>query len=413
MTTATQRSELVRRYRTPLYVYDLDKVLAAREDLFESLPSGVEAFYAVKANPHPELIRSLVEGERRCRAEVSSAGELAASSQGGHDPADVLYTGPAKTEDELRFALSSGVRLFSAESVTDLRCIGSSAREAGVVADCLVRINEPVVPGVSGARMTGRPSQFGMDSESFRGAVPTLEGVPGTNVVGFHFFSQSNAESEEALVAEFDHAVAAAARLEKELGRPVRMVDIGGGFACPYGRAGTRHRYPGLRAALEDTLDRHLPRWRSGGVRIAVESGRYLVGECGTLLLGVRSVKTSRGRRFVLLDGGVNTFGGLSGVGRLLPAEVAVEADRVVQRVSLAGPLCTPGDILARGAEVPDLSVGDVIAIPNAGAYGPTASLLAFLSRPAPAEVVVRDGAVVSVSRLEHRRVYENAIGKG
>lgn len=126
----------------------------------------------------------------------------------------------------------------------------------------------------------------------------------------------------------------------------------------------------------------------------------------GTLLLGVTNVKKGRDRTFVVLDGGINAFGGMSGLGRLLPAAVGLDGTDAppVTTASLVGPLCTPGDVLGRDVDVPLLRPGDVVTVPNAGAYGVSASLLAFLGRPAPTEVVVRGREIVSVSRLEYRR---------
>lgn len=167
---------------------------------------------------------------------------------------------------------------------------------------------------------------------------------------------------------------------------------------------GHRPRYEKLRTELEHTLDRDLPGWRDGAPRIAFESGRHLVGDAGTLLTRVVNVKVSRGRKYVIADAGINTLGGMSGLGRLLPVAVEAEADGERERASLVGPLCTPGDILGRDIQLPTLDRDDLVTIPNVGAYGPTASLLMFLGRPAPTEVVVRGDEVLSVSRLVHTR---------
>lgn len=409
MTAHPHLSELADQYGTPLYVYDLDRLDAARHDLFGALPEEFDVFYALKANPHVDLVQALREGDgRACRAEISSTGELAAALQAGHDPGTVLYTGPGKTPGELREAVEQGVRLFSAESLTDLEHIGEAALAHDTVADCLLRINDVTARAATGVRMTGRPTQFGIDSETIAGLAPRLCSVPGTSVAGLHLFSQSNAADEQALIAEFEHTIDTAARIERELGVPLRLLDIGGGFSVPYGQRGERTAYPALRAALEAALDARFPGWRQGTPRLAVESGRYLAGDCGTLLATVSNVKVSRGRTFVILDTGINTFGGLSGLGRILPVSVRVESESTeTERVTLAGPLCTPGDTLGRDVEVPaGLRPGDLVAIPNTGAYGPTASLLMFLGRPAPAEAVVRSGDVVSVSRIEHVRTY-------
>ncbi|MEK8169521.1 hypothetical protein NKH77_06110 [Streptomyces sp. M19] len=103
---------------------------------------------------------------RGCRAEISSTGELAAVLQAGFAGADILYTGPGKTGEELDEALTAGVRLFSVESLGDLRNLGSAAQAQGVVADCLLRVNNATGAASTSIRMTGVPSQFGFDSET-------------------------------------------------------------------------------------------------------------------------------------------------------------------------------------------------------------------------------------------------------
>jgi diaminopimelate decarboxylase len=427
MSRLSALTRLAERHGTPLYVYEVDRLEAARRDLFGWLPEGFEVFYAFKANPHVDVVRALREGEGPgCRAEISSTGELAAALEAGYAPADILYTGPGKTSGELREAIRLGVRLFSAESLSDLRHIGEAALGHGTVADCLLRINSASGSASSGVRMTGKPSQFGIDSETVAGLAAELREVPGTSIAGLHLFSQSNASDEQALIGEFQHTIELAARIEEDLGVELRLLDIGGGFSVPYGRIGERATYPKLRAELESALDVSFPRWRQGGVRLAVESGRYLVGDSGTLLARVTNIKVSRDRKFVILDAGINTFGGMSGLGRLLPVSVQTETEPgtgtggtgtatdteggagPTERASLVGPLCTPGDVLGREITVPVLAEGDLVAVPNTGAYGPTASLLGFLGRPSPTEVVTRQDAVVSVSRIERVRSYEN-----
>jgi diaminopimelate decarboxylase len=189
----------------------------------------------------------------------------------------------------------------------------------------------------------------------------------------------------------------------------MEILDIGGGFGAPYTVPGSRPHYTRLRTELERTLDLQFPDWRDGRPEVVVESGRYLVGDCGHLISSVTNVKESRGRRFVILDAGINTLGGMSGLGRLMPLAVQVDPQHPpddTEAATLVGPLCTPGDILARTVQLPRLKVGDLITVPNVGAYGPTASLLLFLSRPAPREVIVRGRQVVTMSQLKVCRAY-------
>ncbi|GAA3463295.1 type III PLP-dependent enzyme [Saccharothrix longispora] len=401
---------LAEKFGTPTYVYDLDVVAQARDQLFGLLPDGVELFYALKANPHPEIARELrAGGDRPCRAEISSTGELGNALAAGFAPEEILYTGPGKTDAELERAVAAGVRLFSVESASDLRHVGAAAVKHGVTASCLLRVNTTASNASSGIRMMGRPSQFGIDAETLPALMPELRAVPGTRLVGAHFFTMSNAQDEDGLLGEYEFVLHSAARLRDEVGLPLELLDIGGGFSSPYAVPGPRTDYPKLRAGLEVLLDLHLPEWRSGEVGLACESGRYLAGSCGSLLAGVVNVKESRGHRFVILDGGINVLGGLSGIGRLLPAAVDLDGvdDDDLRTGSLVGPLCTPGDSLAKAARMPELAPGDVVTVPNVGAYGVTASLIGFLGRPAPVEVVVRGEDVVSVSRLDYHRTYE------
>ncbi|MCZ4096559.1 type III PLP-dependent enzyme [Streptomyces sp. SID13666] len=399
---------LVARYGSPLYVYDLDRVIAARDDLRAALPEQFTLFYSLKANPHPGLVRALGEGDGACRAEVCSTGELASALEAGHRADRILYSGPGKTAEEISVALTAGVRTFSVESLGDLQRLGAQAVLHGTTADALIRVNSAAAAATTSIRMTGTPSQFGFDAEGLSDLLPEIRAVEGIRVAGAHFFPLSNSKDEASLIAEFQETIRGAARLEAELGTPLSLLDIGGGFAAPYSVPGSRPVYGNLRAALEETLDEHFPRWRQGVPEIACESGRYLVGDSGRLLTTVTNVKQSRGRTFAVLDAGINTLGGMAGLGRLLPLSVEPKAGRrdgggeaaEETVVTLAGPLCTPGDLLSRSARMPLPRPGDVIAVPNVGAYGPTASLLLFLGRPAPAEILLRAGEVTSASRL-------------
>ncbi|MFB7652467.1 MULTISPECIES: type III PLP-dependent enzyme [unclassified Streptomyces] len=407
----TRTAELAERFGTPSYVYDLDRIATARDDLFAALPDEVAVFYAAKANPHPEILRQMRTGTGRvCGAEISSVGELDAVFQAGYEGTDVLYTGPGKTSEELTEAMSSGVRTFSVESPGDLRRVGETASLLGVTAECLLRVNNATGAAATSIRMTGVPSQFGFDAETLAEHAADLREVPGTTLAGLHFFPLSNAKDEASLIAEFRHTITTAAALQQTLGVTFRLIDLGGGFAAPYAVRGERPVYGTLRDALAVSLDEHFPGWRDGAPRIACESGRYLVADSGVLLTRVVNVKDSRGTRYAVLDAGINTFGGMSGLGRIMPVSVEPQESLAADGAPthLAGPLCTPGDLLGRNVPLADPKPGDLLTVPNAGSYGPTASLLMFLGRPAPTEIVVRGDDVVSASRIQHVRTYEH-----
>jgi diaminopimelate decarboxylase len=393
---------LADEFGTPLYVYDLDRLTQAAHDLRAALPPEAALYYSLKANPHPLLASELRVAFGAC-AEISSSGELAAAETGGFTGAECLYTGPAKTREEIEVAITHGVRLFSVESLADLRRVGRVAAAHGVVADCLVRANGTTGSAAS-IRMSGTASRFGVDADVLEAEYERFAEVPNTRLRGLHFFPLSNARHEQDLVDEFARSAATAASLSVHTGLALGILDLGGGFATPYAEPGDRPRYRTLRAGLTAALDEHLPQWRNGTPQLAFESGRYLTGDCGTLVCRVTEVKRSRGKEFTLLDAGINVLGGMSGLGRLLAGQIRPDfTDADAATTTLTGPLCTPADTWASKLSVPALHDGDLISIPNVGAYGLTASLLAFLSRPIATEVVVRGEVPIAVTRHELR----------
>jgi len=393
-------AEVAERYGTPVYVYDLDEIRRAHADLRRGLPGEAVLYYSLKANPHPLVVAELLE--LGCRGEVSSPGEIRAALAAGADPSDLLLTGPGKTAEVVALALDHGLTRFSVDSPRDLERVETLAADRDLAVDTLLRVNadEPV-RGV-GLAMTGVSSQFGADASWVARQPDRFRGV-----TGLHFYMGTNLVSEDVLVRQFEVGVGLAERLGDVLGG-VTEIDLGGGFGAPFGRSGARPELPGLAGRVARLLDDRLPGWRRAAPQVAFESGRYLVAESGTLVSRVVDVKESKGEVFVVLDTGINHLGGMAGlrrIPRILPDVAPVEGDRDAPRESvLAGPLCTPLDVFGRGSELPSLEPGELVTIPNVGAYGLTASLVAFLSFDPPAEVVVDGEEVVSASRLAFGR---------
>jgi diaminopimelate decarboxylase len=390
-------AEVAERYGTPAYVYDLEEVRLAHADLRRGLPGEAVLYYSLKANPHPAVVAELLE--LGCRAEVSSPGEIRAALGAGADPSDLLLTGPGKTEQLVALALHLGLTRFSVESPGDLAQVESLADGRDLAVDALLRVNadEPV-PG-AGLAMTGVASQFGADASWVVREPGRFRGV-----TGLHFYMGTNLVGEDVLVRQFEVGLGLAERLGDVLG-DVTEVDLGGGFGAPFGRGGHRPQLPGLAVRVAGLLERRLPGWRRAAPQVAFESGRYLVAASGTLVSRVVDVKESKGEVFVVLDTGINHLGGMAGlrrIPRILPDVALVDDDGAAEpRESvLAGPLCTPLDVFGRGSELPSLEPGELVTIPNVGAYGLTASLVAFLGFDPPVEVVVDGEEVVSASRL-------------
>ena len=190
------------------------------------------------------------------------------------------------------------------------------------------------------------------------------------------------------------------------------LIDLGGGFPHPFAIEGTRPQLgrSTLRASVESLLDHQFQGWRSGRPKVAFESGRYLVAGAGRFFCTVRDVKRSKDRWHVVLSGGVNHLGGMSGIARLpriKPDLIPIrrpgsKANALPQMndVNVVGPLCTPLDTWAQGIRTPGVAIGDALMIPNVGAYGLTCSLIAFLSRVCPVEIILDGSRLIGASQL-------------
>lgn len=401
-TEAAELAGLAARYGTPCYVHRLDRIRAAAADLRAAVPQQAELFYSLKANPHPLVVEQLTR--LGLRAEVSSTGELRTALAAGQRPHDCLYTGPGKTPAEISEAIESGVELFSVESVTDYQRVAELAEHTGTRVRCLARVNAAQAAAGPGLRMSGAPSQFGTDLDRIA-ELRHPDRDRFAPLVGCHVFSATNIADGDALAQELAIGARTAAQAARSLSLEPDLVDLGGGFGTPFARPGRRSAYPELRTRLASVLDAEFPAWRTGRVRPAFESGRFLVGDSGTLLCTVLDVKRSRDQTYVVLDAGTNVLGGFSGLGRLLPprAEPTVVSSPgppgEPRTVHLVGPLCTPADVLARSTTMPVPPPGTVLAIPNVGAYGLTAGLTGFLSRPMPSVLVLDGHEVRSATR--------------
>lgn len=397
---------VARRYGTPTYVYDRGEVRAAYAQLDAALPAPSALYYSLKANPHCDLGAQLAT--MGASAEISSAGELRSALEAGFDARETLMTGPGKTPELLAAAVARGVRRFSVDSPADIDRLDAVCRSRGVTARFLLRVNaDTPVPGMR-MTMTGAPSQFGADASWLLAEPERFASRDRAALAGLHFYTGTNAEDPDALVLQLATSIELAGRLRSALGLRLDEVNLGGGFGHPFARAGARPDLRRLRRHLEPLLDTHLAGWRDRAPLASFESGRYLVAASGRLVCRVVDVKRSKGRTFVILDSGIHHLGGMSGLRRLpriVPELVGPRNGDAIFEATVTGPLCTPLDTWGVGVRLPTLRPGDVVTVPNVGAYGLTASLLAFLGHDPPCEVVVDGHEVVSATRLTLSRV--------
>jgi diaminopimelate decarboxylase len=371
---------------TPLFVYDSRRIADQVARFRAAIPPDVALHYAVKANhyaPLLETIAALVDG-----FDVASAGELGRVAHLGRP---ISFAGPGKRLTELETAIRAGVTI-NLESEGEADWALAICEREKLAAKLAVRVNPPFGLKGSGQKMGGLPSPFGVDHDRAAGLVRRLVEA-GAEWQGLHIFAGSQALHSDALIELQRDTVALAASIAEQAGQAPPHVNLGGGFGIPYFAKDQPLDVESVGTALAKTLAER-PKVLAG-TKFAIELGRWLVGEAGVYLTRIVDRKDSRGRSFLITDGGLHHQLAASGnFGQLLrrnyPVAIAsrfgAEPD---QEVTITGCLCTPLDLLADEAMLPQAEVGDLVAIFCAGAYGLTASPQEFLSQPRARELLV------------------------
>ncbi|WP_433511950.1 pyridoxal-dependent decarboxylase, exosortase A system-associated [Nonomuraea sp. CA-143628] len=375
---------------TPFFAYDRELVNRRVALVRAALPEDVELSYAVKANPMPALLQhmsGLVDG-----FDVASAQEMRHALDTPAPASRISFAGPGKSMAELTQAVAAGVTV-ELESELEVERVRSASAAVGVPARVALRVNPDFAIRGSGMRLGGGPQQFGIDAERIPAVLAGLTGDD-LDFQGFHVFAGSQNLRVDNICEAQRRTVELILGFADAAPGPVRYVNIGGGFGIPYA---LRDRPLDL-GPIGDNLARlvdGLVRPRLPEARLVVELGRYLVGEAGVYVTRVVDRKESRGKVFVVVDGGLHHQLAASGnfgqvIRRNYPLAVANRMDDLPEEtVTVVGCLCTPLDLLGDDVSLPKVGVGDLIVLFQAGAYGLTASPTAFLSHPAPVEVLV------------------------
>ena len=377
--------------QTPLYAYSgalIDSAFAQVREMFPDF----DIVYSFKANPALAICSRL--RSRGAGADVSSLGELQAALRAGFDPRDIFFVGPAKTETEIEFALETGIYAVIVESLHELVLVDEHAGRLSMRQRVLLRINTSESPS-SPEVMVGGPGKFGFDEETvvedMRGA-----GLRNVDVAGIQVYSASQVLDAGFLCGHIEHVLNLAIRLSEDLGFPLECIDFGGGFGVPYAEDEEELDLARVAERSRELIESNAAKLQK--CRLVFELGRFLVARSGVFLTRVIGVKRSRGKNFVLTDGGMNAFSRPVFMDVLHPVRVASKlGEPADSEYSVCGPICTPIDCFARDVNLPHPEPGDIIGIFNAGAYGYTMSLMNFMSLGWPAEVLVDNGKIAVI----------------
>jgi diaminopimelate decarboxylase len=408
--TEAEALEIATRRRLPCFAYRLEIARERYRELRSALPERAILAYAVKANPARELVSAFAESG--ASFDCASIGELerARGELARHAPVPgsrVLFAGPGKSLEELRLALAMGARI-EADGIEDIERTAELLSEFRLAkprpadGDTPLAVSLRVHPaaGVSeGAKIIGGsgPSAFGVDEEGLSAFLKEAARFKLVRITGLQVFAASNERDYKRLLANHRAAFALGERLQRETGAVLDLIDLGGGLGIPYAEGEDELDIGAFGRGLSRLLEENP--WFSG--RIVVEPGRWLAGPCGVYLARVVRTKTSRGVNFAVLEGGLNHLLRPLLTGQSFPAAApfagkargtgqARDARGPRVATTLAGPLCTSLDRLGE-VRLPPLKAGDLVMLGQAGAYGATEAMTAFLSHPEAEEYWIEE----------------------
>ena len=363
--------------QTPGYVFDID---GFREQIrrVKDAWGKIGLCYSIKANPFlvgktPDEIDWL---------EVCSPGELAICKEKGIDPKKILFSGVNKTKQSVREAFDYGVGIFTAESILHAELIDQEAKTRNTNAKTLLRLSAG--------------SQFGMSEEDLKKILAAQKDGAYANlqVTGIHYFSGTQKTKVKEIEKELHALDAFLQRLKEQYAFVPEQVEYGTGLGVEYfistkDEISDQEKDLQLLADAAPVLKEFAEKYP-----LTVEMGRFFAACCGSYYTAVVDLKTTNEITYVICDGGLNHLKYQGQVMGMHVPQIRVlqkEEAAATKPYCICGSLCTTADVLVRKADLPDLSIGDVLVFEKTGAYSVTEGLALFLSRELPA-VYLKEG---------------------
>lgn len=376
-------SEIAAAVGTPVYVYSA-ATLTRHYRVFQEALAGMDHLicYAMKANSNLAVLRLMAK--LGAGMDVVSGGEYRRARAAGVSGDRIVFSGVGKTRDEMRLALTEGIRQFNVESEPELRALSEVAVSLDVRAPITIRVNPDVDAKTHAKIATGKSeNKFGIPIARARAVYAEAAALPGIEVVGVdvHIGSQLTE------LAPYEAAFAKVAELTEALradGHDIRRLDLGGGLGIPYQRT---NEAPPLPFDYGEVIRRTLGHL---GCEIEIEPGRLIAGNAGVLLSTVIWRKSGEGRDFLILDAAMNDLirPAMYDAWHDIVPVIEPEAGADLAPIDIVGPVCESGDTFAKARAMPFVGEGALVAFRSAGAYGAVMAS-EYNTRPLVPEVLV------------------------
>ena len=369
---------------TPFYVYSAATLTRHYRLFSEALaPLPHTVCFAIKSLSNIAVLKLL--GDLGAGMDVVSGGEYMRAKAAGVPGERIVFSGVGKTRDEMRLALTGGVRQFNVESEPELLALSAVASEMGAVAPITLRVNPDVDAKTHEKIATGKKeNKFGIPLSKARAVYALAASLPGLQVVGIDVHIGSQLTD----LAPFEAAFLKIAELTEQLradGHTITRLDLGGGLGIPYTRSNEAPPLPLDYGALVKHTLGHL------GCEIEIEPGRLISGNSGLLVSEVIYVKEGEDRTFLIVDAAMNDLvrPSMYGAHHDIVPVIEAAAGAAAQDYDVVGPVCETGDTFAKARALPPIAAGELLAFRSAGAYGAVMAS-EYNTRPLVPEVLVQ-----------------------
>lgn len=380
-----QLDSLAEQVGTPAYVYSLPRTLENYRRIADAFADfDAHLHYSAKANGNLSILRALIQAG--AGIDAVSAGECYRALQAGCKPSDIVFAGVGKTRDELRWALGQGIGWFNVENVHEITLLNQFAAEQGLAAQVSLRLNPDVTANTHPYIATGHGgAKFGLTPQAVAEILANRAAYPHVNIAGIHVHIGSQLGDTHATVQAVEAALEMVAPYPD-----IRTIDIGGGMPATYWPDQNLPTPADFAADLRPLLR---------GYQVILEPGRAIIADAGVLLTEVQYIKRQAGQRIVIVDASMAELMRPALYGAKHMIVPLHETQGALSPAQVVGPVCETADVLGRDVLLPEVSVGDRLAILTAGAYGMVMASN-YNARPRPPEVVINpDGQTWHIAR--------------
>ncbi|MBI4039363.1 alanine racemase [Candidatus Daviesbacteria bacterium] len=387
--------KLIKKFGTPFFLFSEKRLIDnyhALSAAFQKYYRKTSIYYSVKTNFEPQILKTL--RSQGSRGEIASALEVLLAQKAGFDASELIIDGPAWNDQEIAFCIKKGVAVFNVDSLDLLARVAKIAQKLDIKVNISFRIYPELKMSILKSFIEGYISKFGIPISQAVDAYSKALSYSHVQPMAISSHIGSMITDPSYYQKSIERLVTLAARLRDQLGLSIKTINIGGGYGLQslnyyslqniilnkagisqYSKAPSIEEFgKKIGTKFREMLNNyHLPE-----IELVLEPGRFLVSDTGILVTRVVAVK----KDWIFIDGGIN----------LVPESIffirrgfiiANKAHRKpTRRYNIAGPTLNTADVLATDQKLPEMAVGDIVLVLDAGAYSLTRSNQFTILRP-------------------------------